>query len=234
MPSKDLPQTPKGHFSHKQKKEKLQLQRERRKEPRPELVSLRVPKAVQARLYTYRAVRGGEVHVRMRLAIDRQQCRGFVPGRAAAGPSEPAPPAERASQKPVQPFAARAMSLRAALSKLDSKGSDHGHWLHALEGCIALTAAIALVQTTGAQLRAVDLFGLLQQALQTGPLSAAKPARFKRIATHTRGEYIDAIQRLLAAVTVLLHGEGAAALTERQRDASRQWQADFARWFPEQ
>ena len=100
-----------AHHTHKQKKAQLQEARRRARDREATdeaedayeaaLVSAanRVPKVVQARLYTYREHRGGAVHVRLRLAIDRQQCAGFVPGLPAgvlpplpAGVLPPPPP----------------------------------------------------------------------------------------------------------------------------------------------
>ena len=232
--AKDIKRAPKSNFSGKQKK--ALLQQARRKDPRPELEEERVPKVVQARLYPFRLERGGEVHVRMRLAIDRQLCRGFVPGKAGkAGSSEPdlpsTEPASRASPT-VQRLIDRTATMRTSLSR---GGADCSKWLHALEDCTALAGAFAeAAGEAGTSLRAADLFGLLQQALQTGPLQCSKPARFKRLlGTGASSEHANAVRRLLEAVAAMCLGEGAAAFTERQRDAIAQWQAQFARTVPE-
>ena len=101
----------------------------------------------------------------------------------------------------------------------------------AFEDCTALAGAFAeAAGEAGMSLRAADLFGLLQQALQTGPLQCSKPARFKRLlGTGASSEHANAVRRLLEAVAPMCLGEGAAAFTERQRDAICQWQAQLAR-----
>ena len=219
-----------AHHTHKQKKAQLQEARRRARDREATdeaedayeaaLVSAanRVPKVVQARLYTYREHRGGAVHVRLRLAIDRQQCAGFVPGLPAgvlpplpAGVLPPPPPVSssphlaelrNADARRARDWARRGKALRTALSeitRLKSLTEVERQWMASVSACAQLVEEVRAEFTIGAAALGAAgastsygphpwLFGLVQQALQTGPLAFGKPAQLKRMAKGLEGK----------------------------------------------
>ena len=219
-----------AHHTHKQKKAQLQEARRRARDREATdeaedayeaaLVSAanRVPKVVQARLYTYREHRGGAVHVRLRLAIDRQQCAGFVPGLPAgvlpplpAGVLPPPPPVSssphlaelrNADARRARDWARRGKALRTALSettRLKSLTEVERQWMASVSACAQLIEEVRAEFTIGTVAPGAAgastsygphpwLFGLVQQALQTGPLAFGKPAQIKRMAKGLEGK----------------------------------------------
>ena len=219
-----------AHHTHKQKKAQLQEARRRARDREATdeaedayeaaLVSAanRVPKVVQARLYTYREHRGGAVHVRLRLAIDRQQCAGFVPGLPAgvlpplpAGVLPPPPPVSssphlaelrNADARRARDWARRGKALRTALSettRLKSLTEVERQWMASVSACAQLIEEVRAEFTIGTVAPGAAgastsygphpwLFGLVQQALQTGPLAFGKPAQLKRMAKGLEGK----------------------------------------------
>ena len=207
-----------AHHTHKQKKAQLQEARRRARDREATdeaedayeaaLVSAanRVPKVVQARLYTYREHRGGAVLVRLRLAIDRQQCAGFVPG-LPAGALPPPPPVSssqplNADERRARDWARRGKALRTALSettRLKSLTEVERQWMASVSACAQLIEEVRAEFTIGTVAPGAAgastsygphpwLFGLVQQALQTGPLAFGKPAQLKRMAKGLEGK----------------------------------------------
>ena len=238
-----------AHHTHKQKRALLQeARRRRREEDRPDdpyeagllQAAARVPKVVQARLYTWRACRGGEVRVRVRLAIDRQLCAGYVPGSSSGDVAAAAadvtddepPPPESDAQRRGKRLRARTTALSARLSataKLKSLRDVEREWLDCLHVCSQFVVDVASDADAALRLEARPLvFGLVQQAVQTGPLSFAKPAQFKRFAKacagdgRTSGEHphIKAVRRVLEAVAPLLaSAPGATVVQPNEADS---------------
>ena len=184
-----------GQRSGKQKKAALQEQRQRRREKEQAdildaydeaLLHPRVLKVVQARCYTYRVCRGGEVNVRLKLAIDRQLCAGYGVAATAQPPaaaSDVNDAEETTEQKRTRQLRARATALSARLSataKLKSRSSVEREWLECLNTFVQLMHTAATLPA--APCGDAWLFGLAQQALQTGPLNYGKPAQLKRLA----------------------------------------------------
>ena len=211
-----------AHHTHKQKKAQLQEARRRARDREATdeaedayeaaLVSAanRVPKVVQARLYTYREHRGGAVLVRLRLAIDRQQCAGFVPG-LPTGMLPPPPPVSssphlaelrNADARRARDWARRGKALRTALSeitRLKSLTEVERQWMASVSACAQLIEEVRAEFTIGTVAPGAAgastsygphpwLFGLVQQALQTGPLAFGKPAQLKRMAKGLEGK----------------------------------------------
>ena len=167
-----------AHHTHKQKKSTLQEARRRAREVADEHYfdeTPRLVKVVQARLYTYRQQRGSEVLVRLRLAIDRQQCAGYgvVVVPPSPTPTMPVTPAEHRAHNLNQ----RTKALQKRLSettKLKSASDVERQWLEGIHACARLVHEIS---ATGLENNYPFLFGLVQQALQTGPLCFGKPAQ---------------------------------------------------------
>ena len=235
-----------AHHTHKQKKAQLQEARRRARDREATdeaedayeaaLVSAanRVPKVVQARLYTYREHRGGVVLVRLRLAIDRQQCAGFVPG-LPAGALPPPPPVSsspqplNADERRARDWARRGKALRTALSettRLKSLTEVERQWMASVSACAQLIEEVRAEFTIGTVAPGAAgastsygphpwLFGLVQQALQTGPLAFGKPAQLKRMAKgleSKRGKTLEVgLHPHARAVRVLLLAVGTLA-----------------------
>ena len=202
--------------------------------------AIRAPKVVQARCYTYREHRGAAVLVRVRLSIDRQLCAGFVPGRQhAADATTPEPAADASAQTPRATRAerrARDMALRARAygkrlsetSRLKSLTEVEVQWTLAVGGCTRLINEVeAEISSAPAAMHRGHpwVFGLVQQALQTGPLAFGKPAQLKRMAKaldSRRGQQLEGalhphaqtVFELLMAMSALAHActmEGVAS-----------------------
>ena len=235
-----------AHHTHKQKKAQLQAARRKTRERANEALldayeaaiadaTSRVPKVVQARAYPYREGRGGEVHVRLKLSIDRQLCVGFTPGRAAtAAPSSlplssAPPPPPSASERRARALRARAQMIRTALSettKLKHITEIERRWTDNVHSCVKLVDDVSSDLRRDGEGRGTSAqwaFGLIQQALQTGPLTFGKPAQFKRLAKAlaARGRATDGgphphartVRQLLVSAAGLVRAVESAAET---------------------
>ena len=227
-----------GQRTGKAKREKLQEQRrkarERQEQQQQQVEERRAPKVVQARCYTYRKERGAEVGVRLRLSIDRSLCRGFGDGGSAADEASSASPQplETANQRCLRQLNHRISMLAAKLSEVGrlKAGGAEQQWLAALAGVTQIALEERKMQAVDASDGDSKIFGLVQQALQTGPLTYAKPAQFKRFGRAcasdgavTRG----GLHPHAAAVAKLLDASAAACATQKQRAVLAEWDTEF-------
>ena len=211
-----------GDHSGKQKKAQLQASRQRQREKEAHAreedafeaalleSAARIPKVVQARCYTYRVCRGAEVSVRLKLSIDRQLCAGF--NEPAVDVADAPAPAETPEQRRARQFKQRATGVSTRLSataKLKSLRDVEREWLDGLNQTLQLVQSAADEPVAARPF----LFGVVQQALQTGPLNYGKPAQFKRFHKaiekengRTIGEHpqVKSVRRLLDAIEPLL------------------------------
>ena len=124
-----------------------------------------------------------------------------------------------AAERTVKSLRARATALQAKLSattKLKSASDVDREWTWGMNTAVQLLSAAATAYSDeGADLSPLrgPLFMVMQQALQTGPLSFGKPAQFKRFAkalrperlTHSFGHpHARAVRKLLDALDALL------------------------------
>ena len=188
--------------------------------------------------------------MRLKLSIDRQLCAGFDGGSSSSSPapvdvSDDAQPPETPEQRKAKQLASRATALSTKLSatiKLKSKSEVESVWS---EGCHTCSQLVHNATELPAHASKAWLFGLVQQAMQTGPLSFGKPAQFKRFARACEADgrvasdgehpHIRSVRRVLEAVAPLLAPETEPAedvallFSTRQSAVLRGWMEEFAR-----
>lgn len=177
--------------------------------------------------------------LRSRLAIARGRkfCQVRIVIHVIAPPAEQPPAAERgvemASDRRKRQLTARIDKAQQQLSGVRQQQPAAGlaTWCDA-------TAAVATILTDAsvqhAELKAAisgRLFSLAQQALQTGPLQASQPARFKRLARDGHHADSPAVRAVRLVVVALV--DVATTLSANQQEAVSKWHRDFHLSFPE-
>ena len=195
----------------------------------------RLPKVVQARCYIHREQRGGLARVRLKLSIDRSMCAAPVvlTARTTLDGSSTTRAPESAAQRAGRQLSLRACALEAkfsSLAKLKSAGEVERAWVWAINSTVQLVEALRGWTHTEGPPECPWLFGLVQQALQTGPLCFGKPAQFRRLAKqlqlHQSGQiasdhpHTRAVRRLLDAMLRLVPPQTTAWAMEAQAAAA--------------